>query len=126
MAAPEKLFRDALVADATVSGLISTRCFFLTVPQATQRPYVVLQMVSEGREAELNDVDRLPQARIQVDIIAETMPSAGQVRDAVRARMDAFSSSNLAYSRLINQFTSYDEDTEFPRVVQEYRVTYAE
>ena len=126
MASPEKLFRDALVADATVTGLIGTRCFFLTAPQGTARPYAVLQMVSEGREAVLNGADTLPQARIQVDIIAESMPSAGSVRDAIRSRMDAFSSSALEYSRLINQFTSYDEDTEFPRIVQEYRVTYAE
>lgn len=126
MAHPQKLFRDALVLGAGVTDLIGARAFFLQAPQGTALPYVTLQRVSELRRAVLNGPDVLPQTLLQVDVIAETMPEAGVLADEIRQQMDTYSSNVLPYCRLVNEFESYDAETEFPRIIQEYRVTYAE
>lgn len=126
MALPEKLFRDALVADAGVSAIISNRAYFMHVPQAAQKPYVVITMVSNPRVNMISEADTIPAARIQCDVVTETLGDLGGARDAIRARMHVFSNSDIASCRLENDFTSYDAETEFPRAIMEFRLSYFE
>lgn len=126
MANPEKLFRDALVADATVAGLISDRAYFFNAPQGAAKPYVVLHLISSTHDNMIGEADTIPTARIQVDVVAENVGSMGDVRNAVRERMNVFSNSAIASSRLQMNFVDYDEATEYPRAVMEFRVSYHE
>lgn len=126
MAIPEKIFRDALVGASSVTDLIGQRAYFMTAPQGATLPYVVIQLISNPRRPMISAADTIPSARIQVDVIAADVGDMGDVRDAIRDRMDVFSNSDIASCRLSTDFTSYDEATEYPRAVMEFRLTYFE
>lgn len=126
MANPEKLFRDALIADAAAMAILVGGVHFFRAPDRVARPYAVLSLTSEVRDPPLKGVDCLPQALIEVQLIANLPAALGAARQAIRNAMDGYSGSGIAICRLENQITAYDQEAELPRAILDYRVIYEE
>lgn len=110
------LLRAALIADATVTGLVVERIFPVRAPQAATRPFIVMTMVSSNPEAELLDCAPTRRARWQVDCTADTYDGARALGVAVRAALDYYSASGGGESVLgvflLSEGDFYDDDLE--------------
>lgn len=126
MANVEKLVRDALVSVSSVTDLVGQRVFFNQAPQGTSLPYAVIQLVTEDRRAVLNGPDVIPQALVQIDVIASNVGSMGDVRAAIRTALDTYNTTPIRYARLQDQRNAYDENTEYPRAIMEFEVRYTD
>lgn len=81
----EEATRDILVADSTVTGLVSTRIYPQVLPQGATLPAIAYQMVSSAREhAHDGAAQDLSRPRLQWAAHAATYSAAKAVAKAVR------------------------------------------
>ena len=71
-------FYTAVTGDATIGGLISTRCYPVQAPLIATWPAVVYSVISQVPFAKL-----CLQTRIQTDIYAESYATVKSLRDAL-------------------------------------------
>jgi len=82
---------EYLTADATVSGLVSTRIYPIgDVPQDAARPYVTYQRISEPREYHQGGEANLRGARFQLNCWADTPDGAETLGTAVADALSAY------------------------------------
>ncbi len=79
-----------LVADATVTGLIGTRCYPVDVPESGDYPAIRLQLVSAQRPSAMGVDTGDVLARVQMDSMAKTVAAATALRSAARAVVQRF------------------------------------
>lgn len=81
--------RARLLADATVSAVISTRVYPSRLPQSPMLPSVVYHLISGADECHLGGLVGVAHARLQIDCYALTRIAASalstKVRDALCA-----------------------------------------
>ncbi len=82
--------RTFLLADATLTTLIGTRLYPLTLPQNPTLPAMTYQWVSGERVHTADGALGLSRPRIQFDAWATTYLVAESVFEALRKRLDAF------------------------------------
>ncbi len=82
--------RTFLLADATLTTLIGTRLYPLTLPQNPTLPAMTYQRISGERVHTADGAHGLNRARIQFDAWATTYLVAESVFEALRKRLDAF------------------------------------
>lgn len=126
MADPEKIFRDALVADSDTVTFFTGGIMFLRAPQQAKPPYAVISLVAEDRDGVLTGPDTLPRALIEVQVVAEDIADVGEGRGLIRERMDALITSTIAICRLESQRTEFGDEANLPRAICDYRLTYKE
>lgn len=82
-----------VLADPTVSGLISNRLYAKRASQNNPAPYIVWSTVSADETAAHDGPTGLEEFRIQFSIYAETISDSESVRDALKDRINGFSGS---------------------------------
>ena len=106
---PESVLRAALVADATVSGLIGTKVFPLITPPETALPYVVWRRAGITRDQTLSAPMGVPTVTVEYQICGATYESARTVADAMRAVLDGY--GGTADNTTVRQ-TSLDDESD--------------
>lgn len=86
---PEDL-RTFIVGTTGVTSLISTRCHYNMVPQASARPNVWFRIASDTEERTMDGVGGLHQAQGDIECVGLTETSAQNVADAVKTRLDGY------------------------------------
>lgn len=79
----QEALRTRLLADGTLSALVSTRIDWVERPQGKALPAVTLQSISDGREQHLKGFEGLQPARVQYDVWGDTYASVRAVVDAL-------------------------------------------
>lgn len=83
--------RARLIADATISGLVGNRIYPGRAPQKPTMPYLVYHRISTIRESTLDVGNaKVPEVRMQVDVIAATQAVVEEILNAMRISMDNF------------------------------------
>lgn len=82
--------RTFILADATVTSLIGTRMYPLTVPQNGTMPAVTYQVISGSRGYVFRAPAGMARHRIQFDCYATTYTSAESVAAAIRNRLSGY------------------------------------
>ncbi len=116
------LVRAYLLADSTVTALISTRIFANVLPQKVTYPAVSIQVIDIVRPATLRAVGSLATARIQLD--AYVAPTSGvssrsmadEIGAALRRRLDGFSGSfsddSVSPAADVNAWITFETENE--------------
>lgn len=114
------LLRDFLLADATVSGLVSTRVYPLRLPQKPTLPALVYSRISGVRIEQLNGVASAAEPRYQIDAWAVTLAGAQALGKAVRQRLENYNGTWTSNgsppisvgvsARIVNEWESFEED----------------
>lgn len=90
MSVIEEALRGILVADGTVSGLVSTRVYPLVLPQNVTLPAIAYQRISGAREHTHDAVGDLARPRFQFSSFATTYSAAKAIANAVREALDNY------------------------------------
>lgn len=86
-----KALRARLIDDATMSGLVGTRIYPGRAPQNPTLPYIVYHRISTIRSATLDAGNtKVPEVRIQCDVIASTQSAVETILSQMRIVMDNF------------------------------------
>ena len=86
-----KALRARLIDDATMSGLVGTRIYPGRAPQKPTMPYIVYHRISTVRAATLDTGNaKVPEVRIQCDVIASSQSEVETVLSRMRIVMDNF------------------------------------
>lgn len=119
-----------LAADATLTGLVSTRIYSMRMPQTPTLPAVVFYRISNRRELVQNGDAGYARTRFQIDCWGSTYSSVKGVADAVRQRMQAYSGtmSGLTVQRVahLNDNDVFEEDTEIFGVSMDFEIWHLE
>lgn len=78
--------RTLLVGDAALTGLVSTRIYWNSIPQSAASPCVVMFLIDGGEGYSMSGRDGLDRSLVQIDVRAVD-PNVAQmwaVRDAIR------------------------------------------
>ncbi len=120
-----------LLADGTVSGIVSTRGYGQRVPQGETVPYFVLRRISEvgfhAHDGPLSDRT----VRLQIDSVDDDHADAETLADAIESSLDGFQGTITTRKIGFIKFAGggpvgYDDGREQHRVVRDYNVGYKE
>lgn len=89
MTAPANL-RTLIVSSTAVTALVSTRCHYNHVPQASARPNIWFRIGSDTEERTLDAVGGLHEANGDIECVATSEGSAQAVADAVKTKLDGY------------------------------------
>lgn len=129
--------RTHLLTLTPVTTLVNQRIWTLMFPQKPTKPAVLVQQISDVQEPHLRGTTGLKAARIQVDVIADTVASARAVDQAVQGSYAAGVATGLRgatatagtveirSAQPIGYRELYDGDElKQARVIRDYRVWY--
>ena len=86
-----KALRARLIDDATMFGLVGNRIYPGRAPQKPTMPYIVYHRISTVRAATLDTGNaKVPEVRIQCDVIASSQSEVETVLSQMRIVMDNF------------------------------------
>lgn len=77
-----------LTNDATVSSLVGTRVYPVTIPQGKSYPAIVYFIITELPEDTKNSYNDLDISRVQIDCMATDYATARSIHDAVRLALE--------------------------------------
>lgn len=83
--------RALLIADSTISGIVSTGIYPLIAPQGSSLPCIVYQRISGPRISAHDGPSGLARPRYQYTCIAATYAAAKALANAVREVLDGYS-----------------------------------
>ncbi len=127
----ESALRTFILADSTVTTLISTRLYALKMPQSPTFPLIVYTKISGFREHDM-DGSTIAAPRIQYDCWAETFPEAKALADALRERLDSHTgdvgspAETVHFAYLLNERDFYDDDLQIFRTSMDFEVVHNE
>lgn len=129
----EYTFREFLLEDSTIAGLVSTRMYPLKMPQNPTLPLIVYQKVSGFREHDM-DGSTIARPRFQVDSWAESYVDAKTLANAVRERLDSYTGpvgsppDTVHFAYLLNEQDLYDDgpDPSLFRVSMDFEIVHNE
>lgn len=106
--------RARLLAAAPVTALVSTRVYWVTRPQTSALPAIVLQTMGDARPQHMKGFDDLRPARVQVETWALSYAAARAVKEAAVAALAPENTSNgIIFSRgMIQDWSDQLERTE--------------
>ena len=119
--------RTKLLADGTISGLVSTRIYALKLPQKPTYPAITYSRISGPRSQLLDGPSTWGFARLEYDSWAKSYVSAQSLAAAVRVDLDGFVGSLNGRSvviRLENERDLYEDEDKLYRVTQDYLVSH--
>lgn len=91
----EVMFRDLVLADATVKALLGIRYYASAAPQPPRLPYVVAMKVSDVPFHSLARAEGKSVARIQLDMFAATYEETRALAEAIRLAVDGYDSQTV-------------------------------
>jgi hypothetical protein len=83
--------RALLANDATLAALVSTRIYWNHIPQDATDPCVVMYLITGAPGVHTQGSDRLTSSIVQINVRATTVASMVSVRNAIVAKLHAFS-----------------------------------
>jgi predicted exporter len=90
MKSPESVLRSALIADATVSGLVGSRIYPVLAPASAALPFVTWRRTGIEREQTLGNPMGVPRVTIEFSIYGTTYNQARQAADSMRVILDGY------------------------------------
>jgi hypothetical protein len=87
---PEAVLRSALIANATVAGLVSTRVYPVVAPASAALPFVTWRRVAIRRQQTLGAPMGMPVTSVEYSIYGATYEQAREVADAMRSVLDGY------------------------------------
>jgi len=119
--------RAALVADATVNGLVSGRIYPEIMPQDTKYPAISYSRISTVRTQFLDGVDDFTQVRVQVDCWDDSYSGVKSLASAVKSALDGvrvLGAVEIHHCFMISMsdFSAIDGDREDRRVSMDFTV----
>jgi predicted exporter len=90
MKSPESVLRSAMIADATVSGLVGSRIYPVLAPASAALPFVTWRRTGIEREQTLGNPMGVPRVTIEFAIYGTTYNQARQAADAMRVILDGY------------------------------------
>ncbi len=90
MKSPEAVLRSALIANATVAGLVSTRVYPVVAPASAALPFVTWRRVAIRRQQTLGGPMGMPVTSVEYSIYGATYEQAREVADAMRSVLDGY------------------------------------
>ena len=109
----EQAVHDALVADATVLGLVSTRIYYIKAPQSVTNPYIAIQKISAPRLHTHSGSSGLVNSRFQLTIFATTYKGCKDIAVAIQAVLDNFVGTLATLGMYVGNCL-YDNETDLP------------
>lgn len=128
----ETEIRARLVADSTVSGLVSARIYPLVLPQSPTYPAITYHRVSGVRLHHLGGVSGRAVPRISFSMWAQTYTGCQALAAAVRQSLDGFNGTLTTIKALIeieNEFDLFEDEASENgvfRIVQDYFCSHLE
>lgn len=117
-------FRAALLADATVLGLVGSRCYPTLAQQRADRPYIVYNLITNTPSLSHDGDANQTRMTLQIDVYGDTVDSVMDVSDAVKNRLEGFQatqgSTAIQAMLLEDEESGYEEETELIRKRQDY------
>ena len=108
---PESVLRAAIVANATVSGLLGTKIYPLVADADATLPWVTWRRSAIRRQATLSGPVGVPAIRLEYDIVATTYEAARTLADAIRGVLDGY--NGTADNTTVRQTSLEDESDQF-------------
>jgi hypothetical protein len=90
MKSPEAVLRSALIANATVAGLVSNRVYPVVAPASAALPFVTWRRVAIRRQQTLGAPMGMPVTSVEYSIYGATYEQAREVADAMRSVLDGY------------------------------------
>lgn len=87
---PDKVLRNALISDATVSGMVGDRVFNQTASPADPLPFIICRRSGIEREQTFGGPMGVPRLSMDFDLYAVTYEEVRELADAVRDVLDGF------------------------------------
>lgn len=124
----EKAVIDLLDNTAAVTTVVSTRIYLNQVPVTAQPPYVRVRRLGEDTKYRLSSESPMQMIRLEITSAAPTigaaMDLAVNIKTALSLQSNTANSVTAEKSFLTNTFTSFDQETQLHRVIQDYEVFY--
>jgi len=124
--------RSALINDADVTAVISSRVYPGIMPHGYTLPAIVYQRISSERPHTLDqgNIGRVFSS-FQIDCYAESYSTVRDLADKVRLVLDGFSGSlggeaDVGGIHLMSDRDLFEEETELYRVTHDYLIPYFE
>lgn len=90
MKSPEAVLRSALIANATVAGLMGDRVYPVVAPASAALPFVTWRRVGIRRQQTLGAPMGMPVTSVEYSIYGATYEQAREVADAMRFVLDGY------------------------------------
>jgi hypothetical protein len=90
MKSPEAVLRSALIANATVAGLVGSRVYPVVAPASAALPFVTWRRVAIRRQQTLGGPMGMPVTSVEYSIYGATYEQAREVADAMRSVLDGY------------------------------------
>lgn len=108
---PSTVLRAALVANATVAGLLGTKIYPLAADTDASLPWVTWRRSANRRQPTLSGPMGVPIVTIEYTVFAATYESARTVADAIRQVLDGY--TGTADNTTVRQTSLEDESDDF-------------
>ena len=90
MKSPEAVLRSALIANATVAGLMGDRVYPVVAPASAALPFATWRRVAIRRQQTLGAPMGMPVTSVEYSIYGGTYEQAREVADAMRRVLDGY------------------------------------
>ncbi len=102
--------RNYILADPTIAGIISTRCYSFPAPQKATMPYILLTRLVEEPNRTLVAPNNRYREMWQVDCYARKDSAAENLKIAVRDRLDVCTPFVMGSFNIFNIFMQSSDD----------------
>lgn len=136
---PRAGLKQYLLDDGTISGLVSSRVYPVTLPQGVRETSIVYHRISETESLHMQGPSGLVAARFQIDAISKTADGAANLADAIKERLNGFAGTITFGSdsppsgeiKVQGVFIStgsddYDAESQLYRMTRDYVFWFAE
>lgn len=108
------LLHDALVNNAGIGAIVSTRVYPIKLPQKPTYEAITYQRISNTAQ---NGSTNIRESRWQIDCWAETYAEAHTLANAVKAGLEEYRNTNIKQAYIVNEIDDYDDDAKVYRTI---------
>lgn len=114
-----KAIRDHLVADSSVTNLVSTRIYYNHAPLNSETPFVVLLIVGNSPVNNLAGEESLVNDRVQIDCWSKKYSDSDSVATAIK---DSLATATTFSAVRTGKDSLFEIETDLNRVMLEYSI----
>ena len=117
---------DFRLAIVSLNTALSDRIYWQKAPDGCAAPYGVMQRLGTEYDHYLDSSDTLPAITIELSLFADRYDQCKDIAAKLRVARGHYSSDRLRSVRILNERDLHNHETEYSRIIQEYRVIYEE
>jgi hypothetical protein len=87
---PEKVLRNALVTNTSVTAIVSTRIYPVLAPASAALPFITYRRAGVSRSQSLAGPIGLPTVNLEVEVYDTTYNGARELADVCRVALDGY------------------------------------